>query len=193
MVPEVIGLVGLQGSGKTEVAKAIAEFDVPFVRMGDVVWEELKRRGQEITEENVAKLANELRQKEGFSAIARRCVPLVLERGKGKVAVIIDGIRGIAEVEEFRKAFGKKFHLWSVISSEKTRFSRIASRGRADDAASREKFREKDKREMGWGLEEALENADVKLENESTIEDLRRKSVDFFKRTVGTVEAKDRS
>jgi dephospho-CoA kinase len=193
MAPEVIGLVGLQGSGKTEVAKVFEKSDVPFVRMGDVVWEELKRRGQEITEAAVAKLANELRQEDGLAAIAKRCVPLISERGKGKKVVVVDGIRGIAEVEEFRRAFGEKFHLLAVGSDEKARYSRIASRGRADDAPTLERFREKDRRELSWGLEEALADADFLIKNEGTLEELQRQATGFFNRVVGGVEAKCRS
>jgi dephospho-CoA kinase len=185
MVPVVIGLVGLQGSGKTEVAKTFARFNVSYVRMGDVVWEELKRRGEEITEASVAKLANELRQAEGLSAIAKRCVPLILERGKGKRAVIVDGLRGIAEVEEFRRAFGEKFHLLGVQADEKARYSRVVSRGRADDAAALEEFRQKDRRELGWGLGDALAHADVTITNEGTLEELRQKAIEFFEQVVG--------
>ncbi|MFN4133652.1 MAG: AAA family ATPase, partial [Candidatus Hadarchaeales archaeon] len=61
----VIGLVGLQGSGKTEVVKALERLGAESVRMGDVVWKELEKRGQEINETNVGKLAEELRKSEG--------------------------------------------------------------------------------------------------------------------------------
>jgi dephospho-CoA kinase len=188
MVPEVIGIVGLQGSGKTEVAKTFARFNVSYVRMGDVIWEELKRRGEKITEESVAKLADEFRRAEGLSAIAKRCVRLILERGKGKHAVIVDGIRGIAEVEEFKKAFGEKFHLLGVTAREEIRYSRVSSRGRADDAAAFEQFKRKDRRELGWGLGEALARADVTITNEGTLEEVQRKAIEFFKRVVGEVE-----
>jgi dephospho-CoA kinase len=188
MVPEVIGIVGLQGSGKTEVAKTFARFNVSYVRMGDVVWEELKRRGEEITEESVARLASEFRRVDGPSAIAKRCVPLILERGKGKRAVIVDGIRGIAEVEEFRKAFGEKFHLLGVTAREEIRYSRVSSRGRADDAAAFEQFKQKDRRELGWGLGEALARADITITNEGTLEEVQQKAIEFFKRVVGEVE-----
>lgn len=185
MALEVIGIVGLQGSGKTKVTKAIAQFDIPSVRMGDVVWGELKRRGQEITEANVAGVANELREREGMGAIAKRCVPLIEARGKGKRAVIVDGIRGIAEAEEFRRAFGDRFHLLAVQASEQVRYSRVASRGREDDAATLEKFKEKDRRELSWGLREALARADFTITNEDTIEQLRTKAVEFFKQVTG--------
>jgi dephospho-CoA kinase len=181
----VIGLVGLHGSGKTEIAKALAGFDVPCVRMGDVVLAELERRGIGINEANVGKVANELREREGLGAIAKRCVPLIEERSKNKKAVVVDGIRGIAEVDEFRRAFGDRFHLLAVWAREKTRYARISSRSRADDAASLRAFREKDRRELGWGLGEALALADVLLINEGALTELHLAAQKFFKSLVG--------
>ncbi|MEM3515026.1 MAG: AAA family ATPase, partial [Candidatus Hadarchaeum sp.] len=99
MAPQVIGIVGLPGSGKTEVAKVFAKLGVPSVRMGDVVWEELRNRGKRITERNVARLSNELRKREGMGTIAKRCIPVIKRIGKDQRAVIVDGIRGMAEVE----------------------------------------------------------------------------------------------
>ena len=83
---QVIGIVGLPGSGKTEITKALTKFDVPSIRMGDVIWGELKRRGQSITETNVGNLSNEFRKNEGMGTIAKRCVPLIESCGKGKRA-----------------------------------------------------------------------------------------------------------
>ncbi len=185
MVLEVIGIVGLHGSGKTEVAKALAKFDVPTVRMGDVVWEEIKRRGQKINEGSVATVASELREREGLGAIAKRCIPLIKASGEGKRAVVVDGIRGIAEVEEFRRAFGDSFHLFAVWACEHLRYSRIASRGRADDAMKLEKFREKDRRELGWGLGKALALADFMIVNEDTLDELHEKAIELFRRIAG--------
>jgi len=180
----VIGIVGLTGSGKTEVAKVASKLDVPCVRMGDVVWEEVKRRGLELNEANVGIVANELREHEGLAAIATRCIHLIEERGKGKRAVIVDGIRGSAEVEEFRMAFGDRFYLLAVSASEKARYSRIAARGRADDVESLEAFREKDARELSWGLGEALASADFTLINEGTLAEHRRKAAEIVEKIM---------
>ncbi len=182
---QVIGLVGLQGSGKTEIAKVLAEFGVPRVRMGDVVWNELRRRGEEITEQNVAKLANELREREGMGAIAKRCVALIEEQGVGRPAVVVDGIRGLAEVEEFRKAFGNRFHLWAVWARRSIRYARIAARARADDAPTPERFDEKDRRELGWGMGEAIALADELIVNEGSLDDLRARVSELFRKVVG--------
>lgn len=180
---KVIGLVGLTGSGKTEVAKFLSDLGVPRVRMGDVVWRELKRRGREISETSVAELANELREREGMGAIAKRCIPLIRERGREKQAVVVDGIRGLEEVEEFRKAFGEDFCLWGVWAKPSTRYSRISGRGREDDAP--ERFREKDERELGWGLGKAFALADELVINEGSLEELRAQVMRCFGRVVG--------
>jgi dephospho-CoA kinase len=185
MTLEVIGIVGLQGSGKTEVARAIARFRIPCVRMGDVVWKEVRRRGQKVTEANVAKVASELREKEGLGAIAKRCIPLIKARGKGKKAVIVDGIRGVEEVKEFRRAFGENFHLIAVQASEQTRYSRVEARGRADDAITPKRFIEKDWREGKWGLNEAIALADFTILNEGTLEELQEKATEIYKQIIG--------
>jgi dephospho-CoA kinase len=182
---DVLGIVGLPGSGKTEAAKALSELDVAYVRMGDVVWQEVERRGLRLTDDNIAKISEEFREKEGMGAIAKRCVPLIKAAGKGKKAVVVDGIRGISEVNEFRKAFGKGFHLIAVIADEKIRYRRVASRRREGDPLTPEKFRERDMRELGWGLGEALAMADITFKNEGPVEELRRLAVDYFKREIG--------
>lgn len=182
---KVIGIVGLQGSGKTEVARTIARFRVPCVRMGEVVWKEVRRRGQKVTEANVAKVATELREKEGMGAIAKRCIPIIMSRGKGKKAVVVDGIRGAAEVKEFRRAFGEDFYLISVEASEQIRYSRVAARARADDAITPKRFIEKDWREAKWGMEEAMALADFKIVNEGTLEELREKAIGIYKQIIG--------
>ena len=185
MALKVIGIVGLPGSGKTEVAKALAKFDVPCVRMGDVVWEELKRRGKSITEANIANISNELRKREGMEAIAKRCIPLIENCGRGRVAVVVDGIRGIAEINEFRKKFGRNLHLIAVWANEEVRYRRIASRKRSDDSVTRQSFRKKDLRELSWGLGEAIALSDVMFVNEGTVEELHTRAADFFKKIIG--------
>jgi len=185
MALEVIGIVGLHGSGKTEVAKTLTRFDAPSVRMGDVVWEEVKRRDQQINESTVAEVAEELREREGLGAIAKRCVPLIESRGEGKRAVVVDGIRGIAEVDEFRRSFGNSFHLLAIWANERIRYSRVAPRKRADDVMGLESFREKDRRELSWGLGEALALADFIIVNEGTLEELHKRAIGLFEKLVG--------
>ena len=180
----VIGVVGLPGSGKTEVAKVAERLGIPRVRMGNVVWNEVRKRGLELNEKNVGTIAKELREKEGLDAIAKRCVPLIKEKGKNKKAVLVDGIRGKAEVEEFRRSFDERFFLLTVKASEQTRFKRVSSRGREDDTSSLKAFQEKDRRELSWGLGEAMKLADHTIINEGTLEEFHQQAKEILKKIV---------
>ncbi|MGQ9788910.1 MAG: AAA family ATPase [Candidatus Hadarchaeaceae archaeon] len=184
MAPRIIGIVGLPGSGKSEVARIFAKFGVPCVRMGEVVWEELRHRGGRITENNVARVSTLLRKREGMGAIAKRCLPIIKKVGKGQRAVIVDGIRGIAEVEVFRKLFGKNFHLIGCWSNQMTRYRRTSSRKRSDDADDLRSFHTKDKRELSWGLGEALALADFIIVNEDSLQELEERTMELFKKIV---------
>ncbi len=176
----IIGIVGLQASGKTVAASSFVDWGAARVRMGDVVWKEVERRGLDLVEENVGEVAQELREEEGMGAVAKRCVPLIREECEGSDVVVVDGIRGIAEVEVFREEFGDNFVLLSVEASAETRYERIKGRERDDDVGSVEEFKEKDRRELNWGLEEALEEADYNIKNEGTLEDFKQKALEIF-------------
>ncbi|KXA90648.1 hypothetical protein AKJ62_00330 [candidate division MSBL1 archaeon SCGC-AAA259D14] len=176
----VIGIVGLQASGKTLVASHLIDLGASRVRMGDVVWREVKNRKLEINEENVANVAKELREREGMGAIAERCIPIIKKKGKKSETVVVDGLRGGAEVEVFRNEFGESFFLISVEAPDKLRYDRIKRRGREDDIEDFESFKEKDERELDWGMEEAMESADFTIINNGSVRDLKIKVSKIF-------------
>ncbi len=169
MHKKVVGITGPPGAGKTEVARVAQQLGFGYIRMGDVVIEEVRRRGLAVTEENVGKVANELR-KSGADAIARLCLPKARRMEK----VVIDGIRGVSEVELFRREFGNSFKLIAVWARQGTRFRRVCGRGREDDARDWERFLQKDMRELGWGLGGAMLAADFLIVNEGSLEELKR-------------------
>jgi len=171
----VIGLVGLQASGKTEATSMFLEEGGSRVRMGDIVWDEVEARNLKVNQDNVAKVAQEMRDEEGMGAIAKHSIPRIKKKGEKSRFVFVDGIRGFKEVEIFRDEFEDNFYLLSVKASTETRYERIKSRDREDDIESLEEFKEKDERELSWGLEEAMEDADFKIKNEGSIEELRKK------------------
>src|SRR5438093_2289524 len=67
--------------------------------MGDVVREEAKRRGLPITDAAVGGMAHTERDLHGFGIWAERTLPRI--HGD---RVVVDGLRGRAELEVFRKA-----------------------------------------------------------------------------------------
>jgi len=172
---KLIAFVGYPLSGKSTASKIAKELGIPVVVMGDVIRNELRKRGLEISDENAGRIANELREREGMDAIAKRCIPIIREAGKDSGVVVVDGIRGIAEVERFRKEFGDDFILIGIESSTEKRLERTKVRGREDDVSTLDELKGRDEREESWGLKEALEASDLTIENESDVESFKEK------------------
>ncbi|WP_338726646.1 AAA family ATPase [Haladaptatus sp. DJG-WS-42] len=165
----VIGIVGLPGSGKSEAATVAKELEIPVLTMGDVIRAECRERGLDITEDNMGLVATDLREHGGLAAVADRSLPLIEARLEDSDVVLVDGIRGAAEVERFEEAFGDEFVLASIEVPFETRLARIRDRGRDPTAEAKADLRERDERELGYGMGEAMELADVVIENTTSL------------------------
>ena len=180
---KVIGFTGMPGSGKTACAKFAKEKSIPVVRMGDLVWTEVENRGLELTDINVGTLATEERKKHGFGIWAERTVPVVVEKFKTSPTVIIDGIRGDAELKVFYFHFREKFVNVAIHSNPQIRYERIVKgRQRADDVMSVDEFGGRDDRELSWGIGNAIALADYMIVNEGTLDDLKVTFLDLLEK-----------
>ena len=154
----------MPAAGKEEFQKVAAELEYVIVRMGDVVRDEARRRGLSITDRAVGGMAHEERTRHGPAVWAERTIPKVnAER------VCIDGMRSPSELAVFREAFGAGLVVFAVEASPVTRWARVQRRRRADDASTWEEFARRDARERGWGLQEVIAAADVRIVNEGTL------------------------
>jgi dephospho-CoA kinase len=165
---KVIAICGLPGSGKTTAIEALQDLGT-VVTMGDVVRSEVRKRNLEPTGNNIGKIAKELRKKDGSAIIAQKCVELIKEI-KSEV-FFVDGVRSLSEVNVFRKFW--KFPVIAIIVKEEDRFTWLFERNRIDDPKNLEELEERDRREIQFGLEEVLKNADYFVKNDSTIEELK--------------------
>ena len=163
---KVIGVVGLPASGKGEFSKIAAEMGIPVVVMGDMIRNAVKTAGLEPTDANFGAAANRLRVERGMDAIAQLCVPEI--RRQTTPVILVDGIRGDAEVDLFRRTF-PGFTLIRIDSSSENRLVRIVSRARSDDVTSADSLRNRDERELSWGLGNALLQADIHLCNDGSL------------------------
>ena len=166
-----IGITGMPGSGKTTASDVVREMGYPIVSMGDIIRAETERRGLEPNPENVGRVMLMLREEEGAEAVARRVIPKALSLQSR--LVLIEGIRSLHEVEEFRRRL-PNFRLIAIHASPKTRFRRLYMRGRSDDPKNWNVFMERDMRELSVGLGDAIAMADFMLVNEGTRDQLRR-------------------
>ena len=72
--------------------------------------------------------------------------------------------------------------LLAIKALSDTRFNFLSQRKRSDDPLTREKFEERDNREIGIGLQEIIELADETIENNNvTIEQLVDSAIEIFK------------
>ncbi len=179
----VIGFVGCPGSGKSEATAAAREHGFDVVSMGDVVRAYMREHGIELSEQNVGDTANTLREHNGMDAVARMCIPAIHSSKSAKI--VIDGIRGIAEVKTFKKEFDNQFKLIGIISSPETRFKRVCNRNRLDDVRDLNAFIQKDRRELAWGLKDALEAADYCISNEGDIDQFRSAVASILTQLIG--------
>ena len=160
----VVGLAGMPGSGKSLVVETAVALGYGVVVMGDVIREETQRRGLELNPKNVGRVMLELRRKDGASVIADRCIPKIEQQGSDRV--IVDGVRSLSEVGAFKKNFSN-FSLMAVYASPETRFNRVYRRQRSDDPDGWDVFRERDLRELGVGLGDAIAMAEYLVVNEN--------------------------
>jgi dephospho-CoA kinase len=170
----VIGTVGLAGSGKGEFASMAEELDIPVVTMGDVIRQECHDRGLDPAEYH-GQVARALREEHGPTAIAEASLPHVQDALGEADTVLVDGIRSDVEFEVFREAFGDDFVLVSIEAPFELRQRRIGERGRDKVGADGESLAARDERELGFGLADAMERADVTIDNTDSLEAFRER------------------
>jgi dephospho-CoA kinase len=166
----------MPGSGKEEFVNIARQREIEIIRMGDVVREEVKSRNLELSDENLGTIASQEREKHGFGIWAQRTLPRI----KGDL-ILIDGTRGEAEIAVFREAFGQDMILVGIEASPEVRYDRIVKRARKDATLTLEDFQNRELREKGWGIENAISICDVKLLNEGSLEEFQNKIRDFLK------------
>jgi dephospho-CoA kinase len=168
----IVGTAGMPGSGKATLKILADNMGYPVVVMGDEIREEAKRRGLDPTPENIGKIMLQIREEDGPTAVIKRCLPKI-ENAKSKL-VLVDGIRSIPEMDEFKKRF-ESFILVAVHSSPETRFQRLSRRKRSDDPIGWDVFQQRDMRELAVGQGSVIALADHMIVNEATYDEFKVK------------------
>ena len=167
----VVGVAGMPGAGKATVNEIVRSMGYSVVVMGDEVRRETERRGLKLTPNNLGKIMLELREEEGPTVMAKRCLPKI--EGAESEVVVVDGVRSLHEIAEFKKRFAN-FKIIAIHASPETRFQRLFQRKRSDDPKGWKTFVERDLRELSVGLGGAIATADHMIINEGTKAELKR-------------------
>lgn len=153
------------------MARILISCGYTYHSLSDVVRREATDRRLPPSRENLVRIGNEMRRRDGPAALVKRLLPgLVLP-------AVIDSIRNPGEVEALRRIDG--FILVAVLASEAVRFDRIRRRGRAGDPRTLEKFRRFEERENSrtageQRIADTVALASAELRNDGPLEDLDR-------------------
>ncbi|MDM8000136.1 MAG: AAA family ATPase [Dehalococcoidia bacterium] len=171
---KLVSIVGMAGSGKSEVAKVFEKSGFAKVRFGDITDEEVRRRGLELNEENERLVRQELRVKHGMAAYAQLSVPKIdglLQTGNA----VVDGLYSWEEYLLMKERYGPRFSVVAVWASPRTRHQRLARRPvrplTLEEAASRDIAEIQNLNKGG-----PIAMADFTIINESSLKDLERET-----------------
>ncbi|MCQ2056455.1 MAG: AAA family ATPase [archaeon] len=166
---KLIITVGMPGSGKEEFLVAAKELGHQFIRMGDTVREYYIKRDSRDENLSMSQFADIERERHGFDIWARRTIKKISE-----LTSIIDGCRSMVEIEAYKEKTDD-VSVIGISASPRIRYKRLVTRGRDDAPKDMYEFQERDRREINWGLAEAIVLADIIIVNESSLSDFKNK------------------
>ena len=172
---QVVSIVGMAGSGKSEVAKIFEKNGFKNIRFGDITDEEIKKRGLELNEENERLVRQQLRQEHGMAAYAKLNLRKIDARLKSS-NVVVDGLYSWEEYTLLKSRYGNSFHVVAVWASPATRYLRLAKRQvrplMTEEAAGRDVAELKNTNKGG-----PIAMADFTIINESSLKGLERQTL----------------
>jgi len=181
----ILGVSGPYGAGKTIVVSFLVERSFVALSLSDVLRDELKKRGEVETRERMISLGNELRESEGFDALAKRLIGFL----KPDRNYVIDSIRHPAEVETLRRA-SDRFRLIWIDAEAETRIGRLSARGRSGDPRTSADLQRLEGREMssedpaGQQLLAVRAMADDIVRNDGSVEALYQAVQEILRRNA---------
>jgi dephospho-CoA kinase len=173
-IMKIVAIVGMPGTGKSEVAKVFEQNGYSRIRFGDITDEEVAKRGLPLNEANERLVREQLRQEHGMAAYAILNLPKI-EKALKITNVVIDGLYSWEEYLFLKSKFPDNFYVMAVWTSPNTRYHRLSSRKKrpltVTEAAARDKAEIENVNKGG-----PIAMADFTIANESSREDLIEQS-----------------
>lgn len=166
-----LAFVGMPGAGKSVCAAHLRERGFFTFRFGQIVVDEVARRGLPLNPQNERLVREDIRAKEGINAIAQRALPHLHAGLAAHGRIVIDGLYGFGEYKLLQASLGASMVVVAITSSRTIRYARLAERPErpltADEALERD-IREIEHLEKGGPI--AI--ADYTLLNDGGVEQL---------------------
>jgi dephospho-CoA kinase len=175
MLKKVVAIVGMAGSGKSEVSRIFESRGWVRVRFGDITDIEMKKRQMEIREASERICREQLRKELGMAAYALLNQPRI-DSALKEASVVADGLYSWEEYLSCKDYYGDRFFVVAVCSSPETRYNRLARR--AHRPLSREEACGRDRAEIeNLNKGGPIAMADFTILNETGLEDLHQRAV----------------
>lgn len=170
----IFGFVGEIASGKGTAVKYIEDkYEAKSYRFSNILRDILNRLEIDKTRENLQNISTLIREKFGQDTLAK-----VIARDVSKDSreiVVVDGIRLKDDIEYLRKL--PNFYLIHIYADLELRYKRLIDRDEnvGEDKISYEEFLKSQDNECEIQLKEVSEQADIKIDNNGTQEELVEK------------------
>ena len=179
---KVISIVGMAGSGKSEVARVFENNGFVKIRFGDITDKEISERGLELNEVNERYIRQQLRKEHGMSAYAKLSLSRIDYLLKSE-DVVVDGLYSWEEYTLMKSRYGADFYVVAVWSSPEKRYERLMIRQvrplTVEEAVSRDIVEIEDTNKGG-----PIAMANFFIINGSSLEDLEKQT----ERVIGALK-----
>ena len=169
----VLAIVGMPGSGKSEVASLLKEKNFPIIRFGDETDRGLQEQGLPPTEENERIYRENLRQTYGMEIYAVKALPKIHDALTKNNAVVLDGLYSWEEYRYLQKQF-PQLEVIAIVAKPQVRYKRLSGRSHRPLSEAEGRQRDIDEIEkLNKGGPIAI--ADYIIENNGTTGELKEK------------------
>lgn len=185
----IIGIVGLNGSGKDTLAKYISKkYDFEWVSISDLIREECIARGISISSrDNLNKLAEELREKFGPDIWIKKA----LDKYTPNKKFVLSSFRHPSEINLVKKNKGNMILVDVPIEIRfKRTIKRVLKNKKDHGSTVFEDFVKKEKRELSnsnknkMQMGECIKMFDYKLDNSSNLSVLKKNADKLMKKLL---------
>lgn len=174
---KVIAIVGMTGSGKSDVSQLFVNSGYSRVRFGDITEEHIREKGKEVTVETERIEREKLRKEHGMHAYAKLNLPKIV-RALEEGSVVVDGLYSWEEYLFLKEKFPRLIVV-AVYAPPDLRYERLVQRDIR--ALTKEQSQARDIKEIeNVNKAGPIAMADYTIMNVGTVHDLHEKYDKFL-------------